>query len=278
MLFINTRPAKRTAALPALERLGFYVHELPLLTLAPRTLSKAEAASLTALCEGVYRLLVVVSITAVEYALEAMASLPEHKKAQLLHNNHTGRLSVVAVGKATAERLRQAGFVVAMPEIMSNEGMCLMPEVMQLQAGDRTLFWRGVGGRRLLSDSLLARGVAVDGVAWYERMMPPSLVADAVALAQSVNHAPKVSFVMANQPQQAKAVMLITSQMAYEFWQIAAEQTGIDWRSFLYVALGDRLCALIKKDAVVLGVHDLDEWTLATVLGGIQPASLKETS
>lgn len=278
MLFINTRPTKRTQALPALERLGFRVHELPLLTLVPRTLSQAETASLTALCAGAYRLLVVVSITAAEYALSAMASLPEHKKAQLLHNNQTGGLSVVAVGEPTATRLRQAGFIVATPTQMSNEGMCLMPEIIELHAGDRALFWRGVGGRRLLLDSLVARGVAVDSVAWYERIAPPSLQADSVVLARRLTTTPKLSFVRANQPEQAHAVMLITSQMAYEFWQRAADEVGIDWRSLLYVALGERLCGLIKEDAAVLNVHRLDDETLAAVLGGICPVSLKETS
>ena len=91
-------------------------------------------------------------------------------------NNESGN-RIIAVGNATAAtllkdtRVKSNNHRVLQPIIASNEGMLAMPEIEQLKAGDKLLVWRGLGGRRLLVDTLKARGVRTDSIAWYENTM-----------------------------------------------------------------------------------------------------------
>ena len=50
--------------------------------------------------------------------------------------------------------------------------MMQLPELATLKAGNRVLIWRGQGGRQLLNDDLMKRGIQVDNIAWYERQCP----------------------------------------------------------------------------------------------------------
>ena len=114
-----------------------------------------------------------------------------------------------------------------------------MPEIDSLQAGDKLLVWRGLGGRRLLVNTLQARGVHIDSIAWYERIMPheacrqynqwlqqfstaasvPSpLSSEAVPAAPSTAQHPKPI------PKQSKPVVIISSATAFEHWRQVVSQ------------------------------------------------------
>ena len=59
---------------------------------------------------------------------------------------------LVAVGHATADvlqqqGLQQQGYTIQIPTTHNNEGMLAMPCIAMLQAGQRVLICRGVGGR-----------------------------------------------------------------------------------------------------------------------------------
>ncbi|WP_350582556.1 uroporphyrinogen-III synthase, partial [Pseudomonas sp. HY2-MNA-CIBAN-0224] len=134
---------------------------------------------------GDYQALVIVSPTAAAsglamwQALEVERQKP-NKTTELVESALMALETpshLIAVGDATAAVLNNAqlpgaSYQVRQPSIANNEGMLAMPEIESLQAGDKLLIWRGLGGRRLLVDTLQARGVHIDSIAWYERIMP----------------------------------------------------------------------------------------------------------
>ena len=78
-----------------------------------------------------------------------------------------------AVGQATAEALRLAGYPV---DLIPNgrydsEGLLALPE-LQCMEGRQVLIVRGEGGRALLADSLRARGAKVSYAEVYRRLRP----------------------------------------------------------------------------------------------------------
>ncbi|WP_368039515.1 uroporphyrinogen-III synthase, partial [Psychrobacter sp. DAB_AL32B] len=101
--------------------------------------------------------------------------------------------------------------------IANNEGMLAMPEIESLQAGDKLLVWRGLGGRRLLVDTLQARGVHIDSIAWYERTMP----IDAMAQYQQwlVQLLVQQSLPQTLSVEQPKPIVIISSGTAFEHWE-----------------------------------------------------------
>lgn len=230
-IFVNTRPASRTKALPKLAKLATIV-DLPLLALAQRVLDDKEREHQAKLIDGEYDVLVVVSITAVEFAL---ASLTQEELSRLIALNHLGKLAIVAVGEPTAKALGQVGLIAQMPLVASNEGMSQMPI---FEHAKQVLFWRGVGGRVFLMEHLTKQGMVVDKVDFYER------------------HSLDVSSQVQALPHHCPIIVLISSEMAWQAWQSA----GGHRLTCQYIVMGERLGAMIQGANVV---YALDDETLA---------------
>ncbi|AWT49964.1 uroporphyrinogen-III synthase [Psychrobacter sp. YP14] len=164
MIFINTRPIERAQPLTqAMQDKGLTVLELPLLELTAIEIGQREQQYQQHFYQqpDQYQALVVVSPTAARMGLAACPV------------GFVPRCAVIAVGHATAEVLRVAGWQVHCPVEYSNEGMMLMPQLNRLGVGNRILVWRGRGGRRVLVNFLQENGVGVDAIAWYQRQCPP---------------------------------------------------------------------------------------------------------
>jgi uroporphyrinogen-III synthase len=163
---LNTRPADRAAQLSrVLRTAGYQVSELPLLAFHTLTLSEAEQQMLHAVQAG--DVIIVVSPMAAQLGLAWLAAHPSPVWQQVRW---------VAVGVATAQVLAIAGFVAQVPERANSEGVLGLPEIAQLRAPARVLVWRGEGGRELIQETLLQRGVALCSVAFYRRELPASSV------------------------------------------------------------------------------------------------------
>lgn len=245
-LLINTRPSERL--LPSVlagmaDVLDIY--HMPLLALQAYD-TPMNAVYQNQLIAGAYRLLVVVSPSAANYAL---ATLDDNNKQTLITANHSGALTIVAVGKATADVLRCAGFLVLVPFCANNEGMLAMPIVQALTAKDKVLIWKGVAGRTLLIETLMARQVAVDSCLWYQRVMPDTLKSQAFTL-KTLSYQYKHRW------------LLISSGSAWQHWQQIAKALDIKLQSFHYIALGERLTKLIAPTACVSTLASLDELPL----------------
>ncbi|MGA6101311.1 uroporphyrinogen-III synthase [Psychrobacter pocilloporae] len=278
-IVINTRPITRAAPLTNhLRAAGFTVVEIPMLTLRPRPTTGDDLALMRAWLAGEYKALVIISPTAATSGLNVWQSLvhnehddsgdtkTENKAADRGHKALVTPSPLIAVGQATAAALNQAkidatNYQVRQPKVANNEGMLAMPEIERLQAGDKLLIWRGLGGRRLLVDTLQARGVQIDSIAWYERTMPTEAMTqyqqwqkDFFVCNQTTNTTPK----------QAKPIVVVSSGAAFEHWTtivadaktVASEHDShitsatainlpLTLADFSYLVLGERLANMV---------------------------------
>lgn len=258
IVFVHTRPSERqantayAALCHALDEMGVKNHALPLLSLCAITTDDTPK-KLTKLKNGEYALLVVVSITAVEFALKALSQNDlDHINAQI----QNGKLHVIAVGNATAQALANIGIIAQTPITMNNEGMLQLPIVQDLlQKKGKVLFWRGVGGRTLLADTLTAHGVVVESICWYQRLRPLDLDEQAIALKNKLL------------PNDVLAV-LISSEQAWQNWQsLKITHAGY------FLCLGERLYHLVRAcchDVVLL--DDLSKKAITHAVADIQSA------
>lgn len=267
-LVINTRPTERAAPLTEhLSKNGFGVIELPLLDLATRETSADDLAMMASWLKGSFQALVIVSPTAAESGLKAWQQLIDRGLATALNQLPS---HIIAVGDATAKVLHDSNltrqFDILQPLIANNEGMLAMPEVAALQQGDRLLVWRGLGGRRLLVDTLAARGVGIDSIAWYERLMPDEAAANFEKWQQA--YAPT-----SNLP---RPVVIVSSGTAFENWQaILSHSKGEvnNLNSFTYVVLGERLANMVASCGLdFIRVEDLSPQTILAAILAQNPA------
>lgn len=246
-VFVNTRPKGKSGY-----QLGMSCVDLPLLEiLAFHELPDQAKADLVRFINGEIATVVVVSVEAVRCALAFLRQYGIHHASDLPH-----KPNMIAVGKPTAQALARFGFCVMTPEQfglpMSNEGMLAMPICQTLTHGDRLMIWRGVGGRRLLHDELVGRGVHVVPVAFYERCVPSDLAVRFEKICQ-------------NLPKDAHLFVLISSAMSLQAWQ--SIDRGVYQTSFL--ALGVRLTGLVKKshpNSRVVCIDDLEPSTILMTL------------
>lgn len=161
---VVTRTKAGEDALAArLVELGAAVRELPAIAFAP----PADPAPLDAALRDLARFdwAVFTSATAVDRTLERLAALGQDPAA-------LGRLSLAAVGPATAERLAAA---VREPDLVPKEALgaamagALAPHVR----GRRVLFPRPAAGRPELLAGLLAAGAEVAAVEAYRTLPAP---------------------------------------------------------------------------------------------------------
>lgn len=302
-IVINTRPVERAAPLTQhLQVAGLIVVDMPMLTLRPRQTTDLDIALMHQWMAGEYKALVVVSPTAAASGLVAWQSLEHEKrkyKAKDGNDNYAQRLSkglslpspLVAVGEATAAEFSQVridttDYQILQPETANNEGMLAMTEIDSLQAGDKLLIWRGLGGRRLLVDTLQARGVHIDSIAWYERTMPIDAMAEYQQWQQGfLTHSTTSDIAL---PKQPKPIVVISSAAAFEHWSnivnddqsktldkkqntdaVAdiAERPSLTLKDFSYVVLGERLANMVA--AQQLSYWRVEDLSPDTILSAI---------
>ena len=298
---INTRPVERAAALTDhLQAAGLTVVEIPMLTLQPRPTIEQDMTLMRQWLAGDYKALVIVSPTAAASGLAVWQALEDERQAQNHDNdddNNNERKDIaindlqapsylIAVGEATASVLNNAkieasNYQVLQPHIANNEGMLAMPEIERLQAGDKLLVWRGLGGRRLLVDTLLARGVRIDSIAWYERIMPVDAMAQYEQWLQGVLARNGMQDTSASQP---KPIVVVSSGTAFEHWEsivqavaekalkqhTARENPAIlpyKLSDFSYVVLGERLANMVAEQQ--LSYWRVEDLAPETILAAI---------
>lgn len=302
-IVINTRPVGRAASLTQhLQAAGLTVIEMPMLTLRPRPTTDLDIALMRQWMAGEYKALVIVSPTAAASGLVAWQSLEYEKrkyKAKDSDGKYVQKLSeclslpspLIAVGEATAAEFSQVridttDYQILQPETANNEGMLAMPEIDSLQAGDKLLIWRGLGGRRLLVDTLQARGVHIDSIAWYERIMPIDAIAEYQQWQQAfLTHSTTSDIALLKQ---SKPIVVISSAAAFEHWSnivndgqtqtVDKEQNSdavadttqrlsLTLKDFSYVVLGERLANMVA--AQQLSYWRVDDLSPDTILSAI---------
>ena len=292
---INTRPVERAAALTDhLQAAGLTVVEIPMLTLQSCSTTEQDMTLMRQWLAGDYKALVIVSPTAAASGLAIWQALENDRQAQSNDNEREDTeikvlkapSYLIAVGEATASVLNNAkietsNYQVLQPLIANNEGMLAMPEIEHLQAGDKLLVWRGLGGRRLLVDTLLARGVHIDSIAWYERIMPVDAMAQYEQWLQGFLARNGEKNTSSSQP---KPIVVISSGTAFEHWEsivravaekaleqeVAKETPAIlpyKLSDFSYVVLGERLAKMVAEQQLSYWrVEDLAPATILTAI------------
>ena len=295
---INTRPVERAAPLTRhLQQAGLTVVGIPMLALEACASSDTDMRLMRQWLAGEYQALVIVSPTAAASGLAIWQLLERERQANSATDKEakgtegSSRLlaapsHLIAVGEATAAVLNEAklpfaSYQVLQPAIANNEGMLAISEIDSLQAGDKLLVWRGLGGRRLLVDTLQARGVHIDSIAWYERKMPINAMAQYQQWRQDFNNKNATTGITASQ--QAKPIVIVSSGTAFEHWEsivqttktinLAAENqamsanTPLKLSDFAYVVLGERLANMVaEKQLSYWRVEDLAPETILTAI------------
>lgn len=302
-IVINTRPVERAAPLTQhLQAAGLTVVEMPMLTLRSRPTTDLDIALMRQWLAGEYKALVIVSPTAATSGLTVWQLL-DHKKREYKAKESNGKYvqrfseglslpsPLVAVGEATAAEFSQVridttNYQILQPKTANNEGMLAMPEIDSLQAGDKLLIWRGLGGRRLLVDTLQARGVHIDSIAWYERTMPIDAMAEYQQWQQAfLTHNTASDIALLKQP---KPIVVISSAAAFEHWSSIvnngqsktlkieqnsdavadiAERPSLTLKDFSYVVLGERLANMVA--AQQLSYWRVEDLSPDTILSAI---------
>lgn len=161
---VLTRPRAQCEAIAAaLEARGARVIVFPALDIVPVELAPESRAELEALPSA--RLAIFVSANAAEHGVAAARRSGPWPEG----------VAVAAVGEATAERLRGAGFarVISPAAGFDSESLLACPELANVK-GQRIAIFRGVGGRERLRTGLEARGATVGYVECYRRERPRS--------------------------------------------------------------------------------------------------------
>lgn len=153
-----TRPADQSTQLcRQLEEAGCTPLLLPTLAIEPLNSAEPTATLRAALpCD----LAIFISANAVSHALPVIAAA----------GGLPAQCRVAAVGAASAAALRAAGFRdVLVPDArFDSEGLLALPALGAV-AGRRVVIFRGEEGRRLLAQTLVARGAQVHEVVCYRR-------------------------------------------------------------------------------------------------------------
>ncbi|MGO2732827.1 MULTISPECIES: uroporphyrinogen-III synthase [unclassified Psychrobacter] len=302
-IVINTRPLERAAALTQhLKSAGLSVVEIPMLTLQSRPITDHDMVRMRQWLAGEYQALVVVSPTAAASGLAVWQALEGEYHVQQSQESGDEQQEtesqdlrapshLIAVGEATATvlndtNIRASNYQVLQPTVANNEGMLAMPEIERLQAGDKLLIWRGLGGRRLLVDTLQARGVHIDSIAWYERKMPIEASTQYQQWLQDfLTYCSSQNIVLS---ESSKPIVVISSGAAFEHWssivqdvtiqasalkpatQVISEtpHLSLELSDFEYVVLGERLANMVA--AQQLGYWRVENLAPETILATIR--------
>lgn len=212
------------------------------------------------LLAGHYQLLVMISPIAVN---EFANRLNHAQIAQLQTWLTTGKLTIIAVGNATKNSLKNIGLAAHSPPSENNEGMMAMPLVKDLLKKHQTtpqavLFCKGVGGRTKFINFLKNQSIMVDEMVLYERVCPSNLSTQM-----------RDFFYQQQKTPNAFVAVLISSQQTFLHWHTTILQMEqMAWANdCTYICLGERLGGIVKEvfDKVQV-VGDLKNKTLATTL------------
>lgn len=234
-IFVNTRPKHRADDLNKIT--SAQVVSLPLLDICDLPITPSIQSQMAAWTRGDYD---VVVVTSVESARRALSYLSLSDGLMLKPST-----PIIAVGQATADILNNQGHQTILPKTANNEGMLQLDIIKKLPKDAKVLIWRGVGGRRLLHDTLASRGIQVDAIEWYERTMPDDLPANYQTIAPTLHHAHAIG---------TPIYVLISSQMAYENWC----KLPHSHQNYHYLALGNRLGQIIQSHQGTYHLHILD--------------------
>lgn len=284
------------------------VIDMPMLALQPCALTTEDITVMEQWLAGDYQALVIVSPTAANCGLAAWKKLEatdlknvdselsdleiELCRTAVLDRVDKAPSQIIAVGEATATVLKSnerriENYQVLQPLIADNEGMLAMPEIEGLQKGDKLLVWRGLGGRRLLVDTLSARGVHIDSIAWYERVMPKDARDNYQRWCEQMIAFPNTGLL--------KPIVIISSGTTFEHWTdivTQRQQTKLDNKSklndkseelsakvqsnqkrwpilndFIYIVLGERLARIVAKEQLSCWrVEDLAPETILSTI------------
>ena len=159
---VITRPAQQTTVLAdEIVRRG----GRPVLFPAVDILDIEDRSRLEAIIDRLddYALAIFISPSAVAKAWDAIRA----------RRDFPAHLRVAAVGRGSAAALEHLGLssVIAPQDGADSESLLRSPELQDV-AGKRIVIFRGVGGRELLRDALLARDARVDYAECYRRARP----------------------------------------------------------------------------------------------------------
>jgi uroporphyrinogen-III synthase len=228
--FINTRPLDRAAELSeVLVGAGWQVTALPLLALLPLRLASEDMQQLSALRSATATtVIVVVSPTAARLGLAAVQQVGLDPKLLSVH--------WLAVGEGTAQVLAAAGLHAELPAVASSEGLMATPLLRAVQPQDTVMVWRGLGGRELVQQDLLARGVRLQVLNLYQRQLP-----EESRLSWAVSQ--KAAFDVKKNDSSGPTVVLLSSGESWRHWQTIAQSEAL--KPWLLV-LGSRLMAEVQ--------------------------------
>lgn len=233
--FLNTRPTDRAQPLTlALEQAGWHVDELPLLELIPLPVTEQDQNALLQLVEQPPRVIVVVSPTAARLGLNALDAL-SIKAAAL-------PIRWLAVGHGTAQVLNAVGISADVPELETSEGLIASSALSDLVVDERVMVWRGIGGRELVQESLLARGVRLQVLNLYQRQLPTS------SKALWVNYCSTTSNSVKKYDKHPPDVVLLSSGESWRYWrELAGEQALTPWLLVMGQRLMDEVVQLTPR-------------------------------
>lgn len=289
---INTRPLERAVPLTEhLQAAGLAVVDMPMLTLQSHAVSDRDIELMRQWLAGNYDALVIVSPTAAAAGLAVWQALEQPNKSSdngILSESNRLQVSespshLIAVGEATASVLQDSelpfNYPILQPIVANNEGMLAMPEIERLQAGDKLMIWRGLGGRRLLVDTLKARGVHIDSIAWYERILPIDAHTNYKQWLKQFIKQNTVQSQQSVQSQVSKPVVVISSGTAFEHWSSVVQQAQLEVNSalertalpalsdFNYIVLGERLANMVAAEQ--LSYWRVEDLSPTTILAAI---------
>lgn len=206
---LNPRPVAQAASLTAaLQAAGASVLELPLLAIEPLALTPEARHHVMNLDR--YQGVIHVSANAAQLALQHFQDFWPQWPLAVDH---------VAVGRATARLLSEAGLSPLVPSREDSEGVLDLPRLHAV-AGERWLLCRGDQGRELMADTLRQRGADVDVLPLYRRVLP----ALAGSAWQHLDSRPDV--------------VVLTSALVWRHWQIVA---GAEATRPVLVSISQRL-------------------------------------
>jgi len=165
-----TRPEQQADSLcKGITAAGGQVVSFPVIEIEPLPVEAEAAGKLQH--AGTVDMVIFISANAVRYGLPVMQQI---KSAMV-------DMQVVAIGKATASALDDAGMVVdVLPEAPYNSEALLALAELHDVAGKHILIVRGKGGRELLGEQLTKRGAQVSYLEVYKRAIPDRNMDDVI--------------------------------------------------------------------------------------------------
>lgn len=163
---------------------------------------------------------------------------------------------VVAVGAASARALAQFSIKSIVPKIYNSSGVLALDIFNKLPQGACIQLWRGLDGLDTIKHTLQMRGFVVQECNVYRRILPKNAHADFQRMLGIV--------------QQGKSFVLISSDKAWQHWQVLCNAHGVANKRFCYLTLGERISGIVALDIPTTQIHcidDLTNTTLAHTLG-----------